>query len=291
MEDRTEVLIIGAGPAGLSAAVNAAARGKHVRLLAAGENVLFKAERVDNYLGLHHLTGKEMMETFLQHAARQGIVPEYGRVANILPFGDLFMINFGGDMIEAKTVILATGVSKAKELPGEAEFLGRGVSYCATCDGMLFRGKRAVVWGASSSAAEEANFLTEIGVKVTYVSGPKYAQGLNPTIPRIVGAVQQIFGEQAVTAVLAGGKKIEAEAVFLLRDTIAPGSLVDGLEMEDGYIRVNRYMETNIPGLYAAGDCTGKPLQVSKAVGEGLIAAQRAAQYLDQKREMSKKEE
>ena len=98
------------------------------------------------------------MEQFLSHARAMGVVPEKGKAANILPMGEYFLLNVDGEMVEAKTVILATGVSSAKEIPGERELLGRGVSYCATCDGMLYRGKSAVVWGLSPEAAKEANF-------------------------------------------------------------------------------------------------------------------------------------
>ena len=104
------------------------------------------------------------MEQFSQPRRRMGVVPEKGKAANILPMGEYFLLNVDGEMVEAKTVILATGVSSAKEIPGERELLGRGVSYCATCDGMLYRGKSAVVWGLSPEAAKEANFLQEIGV-------------------------------------------------------------------------------------------------------------------------------
>lgn len=281
MESMVDIAIIGAGPAGLSAAINGVARGKSVRVFNAGENYLARAERIDNYLGFYQVSGREMMEQFLSHAAKQGIRPEKGRVANLLPFGDRFMLNFGGDMIEAKTVILATGVSKAKPLPGEQELLGRGVSYCATCDGMLYRGKRAVVWGMSQEAAEEANFLHGLGVQVTYVSSKQRAQGLNEAIPYLAGAVAEVLGDQIVTGVRVGENVLDTDGVFILRDSIAPSTLVEGIAVQQGYVAVNREMETNIPGLYAAGDCTGKPLQISKAVGEGLIAAQQAAKYLD----------
>ena len=155
--------VVGGGPAGLSAAINLHQRGKSVRVLGAAPCFLEKAERVDNYLGLPGLSGGEMLRAFADHAAQLGIRPEPGRVANILPMGDHFMLNFSGDILEARTVVLACGVAKAKPVEGEAEFLGRGVSYCATCDGMLYRGKAVLVWGLSPEAAGEANFLASIG--------------------------------------------------------------------------------------------------------------------------------
>lgn len=282
-EQITDIAIIGAGPAGLSAAVNGAARGKTVRLLSGESNYLTKAERVDNYLGFYQVTGEQMMKQFLHHANQMGIVLEKGKVANVLALGDRFLLNFNGEILSAKTVVLASGVSKAKEIPGEREYLGQGVSYCATCDGMLYRGKEAVVWGMSQESAQEANFLQEIGVNVHYISTPQRTEGLHPQVKFMQGSVQQITKEGDRFAVLVKDRKIITDVLFILRDSIAPNSLIEGLETQDGYIAVNRWMETNIPGFYAAGDCTGKPLQISKAVGEGLIAAQQAAKYIDEK--------
>ena len=276
-----EIAIIGAGPAGLSAGINAIARGKTVRIFSSESNYLLRAEKVNNYLGLYDVNGRQMMEQFLSHARAMGVVPEKGKAANILPMGEYFLLNVDGEMVEAKTVILATGVSSAKEIPGERELLGRGVSYCATCDGMLYRGKSAVVWGLSPEAAKEANFLQEIGVSVTFVSASAFREGLAEQIPYLSGAVKQVSGKEKVEAVLVNGQELPADGLFILRNSIAPAALVEGLVLEEGYIKVNHKMETNVPGLYASGDCTGKPLQVSKAVGEGLIAAQMAAAYLD----------
>lgn len=276
-----EMAIVGAGPAGLSAGINAVARGKTARIFSSESNYLLRAEKVNNYLGLYNVDGKQMMEQFLNHAKEMGVEPEKGKVANILPMGEYFLLNVDGEMVEAKTVILTIGVSSAREIPGEREFLGRGVSYCATCDGMLYRGKRAVVWGLSPEAAKEANFLQEIGVSVTYVSTPSFQANLNRQITCLTGGVKQVTGKEKVEAVLVNEQELPADGLFILRNSIAPATLVEGLLLEDGYIKVNRKMETNLPGLYAAGDCTGKPLQVSKAVGEGLIAAQMAAAYLD----------
>ena len=114
----------------------------------AAPGLLAKAEQIDNYLGLPGLTGAAMLEAFAAHARSLGIEAEEGRVANLMPLGGRFLVNFGGDILDAGSLILACGVSKARPpVPGEAELLGRGVSYCATCDGMLYRGKPVVVWG------------------------------------------------------------------------------------------------------------------------------------------------
>lgn len=280
-----DILIVGAGPAGLSAAVNAVTRGKTVRIFSNKENYLSKAERVDNHLGFYNISGKELMNKFKEHAEAMNIKIEDGKVVNILPMGESFMININGEIEEAKKVILAMGISKVKELPGEGKLLGSGVSYCATCDGMLYRGKNAVVWDQSKEALEEANYLNSIGVNVTFVSKKLRSEDLNENIKYMNSTISEVVGDNKVEAVVAGEKKIPADAVFMLRDAVAPTALIDGLETEGNFIAVNRNMETNIEGVYASGDITGKPLQLSKAVSEGLIAAQHAASQIDKIKE------
>jgi thioredoxin reductase (NADPH) len=283
MGEIVDIIIIGAGPAGLSSAVNALVRGKRVRIFSNRDNNLSKAERVDNHLGFYHMTGKELMDKFKEHAEAMGVKIEDGKAVNILPLGDSFMVNVNGQIIESKKVILAMGISKVKELPGEGRLLGNGVSYCSTCDGMLYRGKDAVVWDQSHDAWEEANFLQSIGVNVTFISNKPRHENLSDNVKYIKGRIEEIIGENTVEAVNTGEEIIKTDAVFMLRDAVAPDTLIEGLELDGSFISVNKYMETNIPGLYAAGDITGKPLQLSKAVSEGLIAAQHAALQIDKK--------
>ncbi|HBV68232.1 MAG TPA: NAD(P)/FAD-dependent oxidoreductase [Clostridiales bacterium] len=276
-----DIVIVGAGPAGLSAAINAVTRGKTVRVFSNKENYLSKAERVDNHLGFYNISGKELMNKFREHAEAMNVKIEEGKVVNILPMGESFMVNINGEIEEAKKVILAMGISKVKELPGEGTLLGSGVSYCATCDGMLYRGKNAVVWDQSKEAADEAVYLSGIGVNVIFVSKNARPKIFNDNIKYINGTISEVVGNDKVEAVMLDKEKIMADAVFMLRDAVAPTALVDGLETEGNFIAVNRNMETNIGGLYATGDITGKPLQLSKAVSEGLIAAQHAASQID----------
>lgn len=280
-----DIIVIGAGPAGLSAAVNAMNRGKTVRIFSSKENYLSKAERVDNHLGFFNMSGKELMDKFKEHAEAMNIKVEAGKVVNILPMGESFMVNINGEIDEAKKVILSMGVSKMKEIPGESALLGSGVSYCATCDGMLYRNKNAVVWDQSKDALEEANFLQSIGVNVTFVSKKERSEHLNKDIKYVNGTLTEVIGDDVVKAVKAGDVVIETDAVFMLRDAVAPTALIDGLKTEGNFIAVDRNMETNIEGVYAAGDITGKPLQLSKAVSEGLIAAQHAALQIDKIKE------
>lgn len=280
-----DILIVGAGPAGLSAAINAVARGKSVRIFSNQENYLSKAERVDNHLGFYNMSGREIMNKFIEHAKAMNVRVEEGKVVNILPLGESFMVNINGKIEEAKKVVLAMGISKVKELPGEGRLLGSGVSYCATCDGMLYRNKSAIVWDQSKEALQEANYLNSIGVNVTFISIKSRPKELNDDIRYIHGTISEVHGDNKVESVVVDKDKILADAVFMLRDAVAPTALIDGLKTEGNFIAVNRNMETNIEGVYATGDITGKPLQLSKAVSEGLIAAQHAALQIDKNKE------
>ena len=278
-----DIAVVGGGPAGLSAALNARARGKSVVVVGNDyrESPLYRAERVDNYLGMPGQTGAELMEAYRRHAEAMGVDFRAGRVLNIMQMEGTCYLSIGSEMETAGAVVLATGVVRGKKLPGEARYLGRGVSYCATCDGMLYRGKPVVVVGMAPDAPEEANFLQGIGCQVTYVSAltPK---GLVPAIPYVKTGRLEIVGEETVTALRVNDTELPAQCVFLLRSAMPPTDLLPDLALEDGYITVDRQMRTNLPGIYAAGDCTGLPLQLSKAVGEGLVAGQAAAEYVDQ---------
>ena len=272
-----DVLVIGAGPAGLSAAVNARARGKSVLVVSnpPEESPLWRAEEVDNHLGMPRQSGAELLRAFRRHAEEAGAELRTGKVLSTVRSGADWYVSIGSDMENARALVLAAGVARGKKFPGEEKFLGRGVSYCATCDGMLYRGKPVAVLGYSDTARREADFLAGIGCSVTYFDHPRACS---------------VEGEDRVSAVTCDGETVEVEGVFLLRPTMAPTDLFPGLELEQGYVKVDRKMATNLPGVFAAGDCTGGPLQVSKAVGEGLIAGQSAAAWATQTANGLKKE-
>lgn len=278
-----DIAVVGGGPAGLSAAINIRARGKSVVVVGNDyrESPLYRAERVDNYLGMPGQTGAELMEAYRRHAEAMEVDFRAGRVLNIMQMEGTCYLSIGSEMETAKAVVLATGVVRGKKLTGEARYLGRGVSYCATCDGMLYRGKPVVVVGMAPDAPEEANFLQGIGCQVTYVSA-RTPKNLVPAIPYVKMGKLEIVGEETVTALRVNDTELPAQCVFLLRSAMPPTDLLPDLALEDGYITVDRQMRTNLPGIYAAGDCTGLPLQLSKAVGEGLVAGQAAAEYVDQ---------
>lgn len=277
-----EIVVLGTGPAGLSAAIAARSRGKQVLVIGnrPEDSPLAKAERIDNYAGLPGLTGRELLDTMLRHVQGLDIPLLYTRVNAMLPLGGSFALTAGSDVYQCGALVLAPGVVQAAKFPGEQALLGHGVSYCATCDGMLYRNRRVMVVGRSPDAPEEANFLHKIGCQVTYVS-PKRPEALAQDIPHLAASRLEVLGEQRVTALRCDGEDHPCDGVFILRPALAPTDLLPGLALEGGAVVVDRSMATNLPGVYAAGDCTGRPYQVAKAVGEGLIAGEAAAEYLD----------
>lgn len=277
-----DIAIIGAGPAGLSAAINAKIRNKKVKIFGnlPSTSYLYKAERVDNYIGMMGLSGKQMIDSFLIHAKEMGVEVQEGKVVEIFSMGDYYVLNVDNEFIESKTIILANGFSKSKVLEGENEFLGKGVSYCATCDGGLYRGKDIAVIGDSKHAEEEVNYLAQLCEKVYYIPLYKDIQKLDANVTLVQGKPKKIVGEKIVEALHLEDQKLDVSGVFIIKEHIPTTKLLQGLEMKNNAIGVNRLMETNLKGVYAAGDCTGRPYQVAKAVGEGNIAALQAVSYL-----------
>ena len=276
-----DIIVLGSGPAGLAAAI--AARGRDKSVLVIGnswkDSPLAKAERVDNYPGLPGRTGLELLEEFYRHAQALDVEFVVGKALSLLAWNG-FSLTVGSQVYQGRALILAPGVVRAAKYPGEAEYLGRGVSYCATCDGMLYRNRPVTVVGLAPDAPQEANYLRSLGCQVVYVS-PRQPQGLDETIPYVKAGKLAIKGEQTVTGLEADGALLPCAGVFILRRVVAPVDLLPTLATEEGVIKVDRRMASNIPGVFAAGDCTGGPLQVSKAVGEGHVAALSACEYLD----------
>ena len=280
--ERTDIAIIGTGPAGVSAALTAVNRNKSVLLLGSRQmsEKVAKAHEIRNYPGLPAVSGKEMAEAFRKHLEAMGIEITEKRVGAVYAMGDYFALQIGEEMIEADTVILATGVVTVNPLPGEKELLGRGVSYCATCDAALYRGKTVAVIGYSPREEAEAAFLAEVCAEVMYF--PMYRE--ETALPDHVRVIREkaagIAQENGKRVVRTDGGSYEADGVFVLREAVAPDTLVPGLESENGHVKVNRKMETNLPGLFACGDVTGTPYQYVKAAGEGNVAAISAALFL-----------
>ena len=273
-----DIAIVGAGPAGYSAAINARKREKSVVIVGSHTGWLAHAERIDNYPGMPGVSGQQMLDVMRSQALDMGAMALPGVVHQIIPMGDTFALSLGADFIEAKRVILCTGAKQPQLLPGEEALLGRGVSYCGTCDGMLYRGKDVAVIAQSREAVHEANFLAGLCRSVVYFGDADSA--LSPAVIVRNERPTAILGESRVTGLAAGGEEFLFDGVFIFREAMALSALMPGVEMDGAFIRVNRNMETSLPGVYAAGDCTGLPLQVAKAVGEGCTAVLAAAKDL-----------
>ena len=279
-----DIGIIGSGPAALSAAVNARQRNKSVCVFGRSldSSLLFAAEKVDNYLGMPDFSGEEMLNQFYAHAVKRDVEFKESRISQIMSMGDYFVINADNEFFEAKTLILAIGLNKSRGIEGEMEYLGKGVSYCATCDGMLYRGKKVVVVGENEEGEAEANFLADVCEQVTYVPLYQPVLNLKENVTVLNGQPKAVLGEGIrVTSIEVDGENIECDGIFFAKNSTPPESLLFGLETDGKNIIVDRSMATNLPGVYAAGDCTGAPFQIAKAVGEGLVAALSAASYID----------
>lgn len=267
-----DIIIIGGGPAGVSAALTAKNRGKSVFIISNGANQsnLWKAHEITNYPGCAGMSGADILKNFRDqlNAANIKVLP--GRALNAVQMGKKFGVSVGQNFFDGDALILASGVVQTSAYEGELEFLGKGVSYCATCDGMLYRGKKVAVIGLNDEAEAEADALREMGVEVMYFD-------------KAFAKNYKILGEQRVTAIEAEGREFPVDGVFILRSTIAPSSFLTDIELDGPHIRVDRSMKTSIAGVFAAGDCTGKPYQIAKAVGEGNVAALSACEYLDKK--------
>ena len=267
MDQLYDVIIIGGGAAATSAVLTLKNRGKSAAVISNREETssLYKAEKITNYPGLPPMTGAEMTSLFRRQAAEAGATMITGRAISVMPMGDTFGVAVGSDYYMAKALIIAAGITREKLYPGEAEYLGRGVSYCATCDGMLYRGKTVAVVGGGEEARHDADFLEGIGCSVLrFEKNGRY----------------EIRGGMKADTLVFAGEEYKVDCVFIIKDTVSVTKLVPGLEYENGAIVVDRKMQTTVPGVFAAGDCTGKPYQLAKAAGEGNVAALSACDYL-----------
>lgn len=302
--ERYEIAVIGTGPAGLEAAITARIRNKKT-ILFGSRKVTAKAQKahtVQNYLGLPDVSGGELAAAFERHLDAMNIAVTEDTIHLAFAAGECFMLQGNGTEYEADTVILATGVNAARLYPGEEELLGRGVSYCATCDAMLYRGKTVAVIGFSAREESEAAFLAEVAGKVYYL--PMYTgkvqiqsdagtgvsgkggdgKGVNGRIEVIRETPSAIEGTMKVNYLVTDHGRYEVDGVFILRESVSPSHLVPGLLLEDNHIKTDRQMRTNIPGCFVCGDAAGPPYQYIKAAGEGNVAALSAVSYLADRR-------
>jgi len=284
--ERYDIAIIGTGPAGLSAAITAKIRNKNILLLGSSalSEKVEKAHIISNYLGLPDMSGKEMQEAFAQHLKKMDIQITEDRVKTVFALGDYFAIQAQLNNYEAESVILATGFSVVKPFKGELEYLGKGVSYCATCDALFYKNKVAIVVGFSEKEEREALFLAETAKKVLYFPMYKNDVFFGEKVEIIRDNPLYIEKKQQKMYLVTEKASYEADGIFLLRDDVDTEQLVPGLKLADKHVDVNRQMHTNLKGFFACGDITGAPYQYIKAAGEGNVAALSATAYLSSKK-------
>ncbi|MDD1770908.1 MAG: FAD-dependent oxidoreductase [Methanomassiliicoccales archaeon] len=288
-----EVVIIGCGPAGLQAAIHAARKKVSVAVVGhPGKSGLNKAH-VENYLGMPKTDGAQLIAYGVEQAKRFGAQFFEQDVLKTERKDDSFLVSTDHDLeLRCKALILAPGISRAKlNVPGEKELLGKGVSYCATCDSGFFKGKKVAVIGDESTASASAILLTEYASEVAWIAKhPNVAEPLlnkvKQTKVKVIAPHEptRIVGDEVVTGLeLDDGSRLEVDGVFI--ELGAKGSVELALDLgllpdPSGLIKVNERMETEIPGLYACGDVTGEPWQLARAVGQGCVAGWNAAKYV-----------
>lgn len=276
-----DVAIVGGGPAGIAAGINLSVRKLSFALFSqeTASRKLVSAREIPNYPGLPGISGESLSEKLQKHLAEMGASALIKTIDHIYDMGDYYALTSGDEMWEAKSIILTTGVSAQKPLAGEEALIGRGVSYCATCDGMLYKGGHVAVIAYEDSAAEEAEYLSKIA-SVTYIPAkngvrePEDISVLRGAKP--VGIQADGRGVLIQTDI----NEIKADCAFIFRSAIAPGTLLAGLQTDEGHVVVARDLSTNLRGVFAAGDVTGLPYQIAKAVGEGATAGLSAAKYI-----------
>ena len=286
----TDCIIIGSGVAGISAALTLQANAKSFLLL--GKNSLsdkiVKAESIRNYPGLSNVSGLEFQAALLQQLVESKIVVTEERAMGVYALSDKFGVaTQEGGYYESKTIILCTGVESVKTLENEVEFLGRGVSYCATCDGFLYKEKNIAVICTSKNLEHEVDLLAGFAKKVYLIALYKDVAPQKENVVVLRKMPVSIQGTTRVEKLLFttaidenGAKELAVDGVFALRESVAPNVLLGGVATQEGHVVVQRDMQTNFPGCFAAGDCTGKPYQYAKAVGEGNVAAHSVCAFL-----------
>ncbi|MEE1107345.1 thioredoxin-disulfide reductase [Macrococcoides canis] len=298
-----DVIIVGAGPAGMTAAVYASRANLSTIMIERGMpgGQMANTADVENFPGFDLITGPDLSTKMFSHAQKFGAEYAYGDIKNITVEGDDKIVDLGDKQLKGKAVIIATGAEYKKiGVPGEAELGGRGVSYCAVCDGAFFKQKNLIVIGGGDSAVEEGVYLTKYADKVTIVHrrdtlrAQKILQERafkNDKIDFIWNSTLKSINEKegkvgSVTLIDNEGKEtdVETDGVFVyigMQPLTKPFQHL-GITDEVGYIITNEEMETNIPGIFAAGDVRQKKLrQIVTATGDGSIAAQNAQHYIE----------
>ncbi|CAM3941528.1 thioredoxin-disulfide reductase [Alkalicoccus chagannorensis] len=299
-----DVVIIGAGPAGMTAAVYTSRANLDTVMLERGMpgGQMANTEEVENYPGYEHILGPDLSNKMFEHATKFGAKYKYGDVKEIRDGHAYKTIITGSGEIKTRSVIVTTGAEYKKiGVPGEEELGGKGVSYCAVCDGAFFKEKELVVVGGGDSAVEEAIYLTRFAKKVTIVHrrdelrAQKIIQDRafnNDKIEFIWSHVVKEINEEngkvgSVTLVNkedGSEREFKTDGVFIYIGMLPLNNPVQnlGIMNDEGYVVTNEDMETNLPGIYAAGDIRDKMLrQIVTATGDGSIAAQAVQHYVE----------
>jgi len=303
-----DVLIIGAGPAGLAAAIYSSRQG--LRTVVLEEAVIggraTYAHVIDNYPGFPEgISGTELISRFAKQAEKFGAIIKPGEGAKeIKVSGDAKEVITASERYSSKALVIATGLRQKKlQIPGEERLLGRGVSYCATCDGFFFRNRKVAVIGGGNEAASDLLYLSSLAGKVVWVVGEdgitadeSYLEKIREIgIEQITGArvVELLGGERLEGIVIEKGgsqEKLAVDGAFIAIGSVPTVEILKkaGIEVDEkGFIKTNEEMETNMAGVFAAGDCTGKSHQVILAAGQGAMAGIRASAFAKMKGRMT----
>lgn len=282
-----DIAIVGSGPAGVSAVINAKILGKSFVWFGTGDTSkkVLLAEKIDNYPGLMSVTGQELSWALKNHTESLGIEINDDVVTGIYDLGGKFALLTSKNVdYEARTIILCLGVESTKSVKGEDKFVGRGISYCATCDGNLYKGKDIVVLTYDKRYEGEVEFLCSIADNCRVI--PLYKNFELPEKAQLLmKSPLEFVGDKRLERIKFKDEEIKTDGLFILKNSFSPTTLLHGLKTEDGHIWVDRNMATNIDGVFAAGDCVGRPYQYAKSVGEGNIAAHSAVDFLSKNKD------
>lgn len=303
-----DVIIIGAGPAGMTAAVYTSRANLSTLMIERGipGGQMANTEEVENYPGFDHILGPELSTKMFDHAKKFGAEYAYGDVSEIIDAEEYKIIKSGAKEYKARAIIISTGAEyKKMGVPGEKELGGRGVSYCAVCDGAFFKQKNLLVIGGGDSAVEEGVYLTRFADKVTIVhrrdklraqkilqdrafANEKIDFIWNATVKEIHEVNGKVGKVTLVSTVDGVESEVEADGVFVYIGMVPLTKPFESLGIlnESGYVVTNDHMETAVPGIFAAGDVRDKMLrQIVTATGDGSVAAQAAQHYIEELKE------
>lgn len=285
-----DVIIIGAGPAGVSASLYTERANKKTLIIHNDNGGLKKAQKIENYYGFENgIEGEELYQIGIKQAENIGVEVKKEEIIKIESANENFKVVTDLNIYEAKSIIIAIGTKRNKaNIKGIKELEGKGISYCAICDGFFYRNKNVSVIGSGNYALSETNDLLPIANKITILTnGEKAPEFRADNVEVITKPIEKIEGKNKVEEVLfKDNTKIKTEGIFIAQGTAGSIELAKKIGLvttDNGNIKVNEKMETNIKGIYACGDCTGDILQVSKAVYEGAVAGLEVIKYLKNK--------